>query len=62
MIIWYQLSLNTLRVGSYPTNPLGELAKSRLAAEEGWLSLGHNLGISANVFRLGGIYGPGRRL
>ncbi|XP_015884951.3 uncharacterized protein LOC107420494 isoform X1 [Ziziphus jujuba] len=43
-----------------PTNPSGELAKLRLAAEKGWFSLGHYLGISANVFRLGGIYGPGR--
>ncbi|KAH7524132.1 hypothetical protein FEM48_Zijuj06G0086600 [Ziziphus jujuba var. spinosa] len=43
-----------------PTNPSDELAKLRLAAEKGWLSLGHYLGISANVFRLGGIYGPGR--
>ncbi|OVA08730.1 NAD-dependent epimerase/dehydratase [Macleaya cordata] len=44
----------------YPANPTSESAKARLAAEEGWLSLGHDLGVSAQVFRLGGIYGPGR--
>lgn len=42
--------------------PSNESAKARLAAEEGWLNLGHDLGLSAQVFRLGGIYGPGRRL
>lgn len=45
---------------TYPPNPPSELAKLRLAAEEGWLSLGHDLGVAAHVFRLGGIYGPGR--
>ncbi|KAK4426312.1 hypothetical protein Salat_1399700 [Sesamum alatum] len=44
----------------YPVNPASELARARLAAEEEWLCLGHNLGIAAQVFRLGGIYGPGR--
>ncbi|KAL5845153.1 hypothetical protein ACOSQ4_011111 [Xanthoceras sorbifolium] len=44
----------------YPTSPTTELAKLRLAAEEGWLNLGQDLGVSAHVFRLGGIYGPGR--
>ncbi|XP_020534871.1 protein YeeZ isoform X2 [Jatropha curcas] len=44
----------------YPASPTSELAKSRLAAEEGWLNLGHSLGLSTQVFRLGGIYGPGR--
>lgn len=33
----------------------------RLKSEEGWLKLGEDLGVSAYVFRLGGIYGPGRR-
>lgn len=41
---------------------MNEMAKLRLAAEEGWLNLGHDLGLSTQVFRLGGIYGPGRRL
>ncbi|CAL9204174.1 uncharacterized protein LOC135631730 isoform X1 [Musa acuminata AAA Group] len=44
----------------YPPDPETESAKSRLAAEKGWLDLGHELGVTVNVFRLGGIYGPGR--
>uniref|UniRef100_A0A6N2KP73 NAD-dependent epimerase/dehydratase domain-containing protein n=1 Tax=Salix viminalis TaxID=40686 RepID=A0A6N2KP73_SALVM len=44
----------------YPTSPTSELAKLRLDAEEGWLNLGQGLGFSTQVFRLGGIYGPGR--
>ncbi|KAG8654625.1 protein YeeZ isoform X2 [Manihot esculenta] len=44
----------------YPADPASEVAKSRLAAEEGWLNLGSSLGFSTQVFRLGGIYGPGR--
>ncbi|MED6197885.1 hypothetical protein PIB30_061064 [Stylosanthes scabra] len=44
----------------YPTNPKSESAKLRLASEEGWLNLAHHLGFSVQVFRLGGIYGPGR--
>ncbi|KAL6565411.1 hypothetical protein OROGR_002362 [Orobanche gracilis] len=44
----------------YPVKPLSEHARARLAAEEDWLCLGRNLGIEAQVFRLGGIYGPGR--
>ncbi|XP_024030304.1 uncharacterized protein LOC21404752 isoform X1 [Morus notabilis] len=45
---------------SYPASPISELSKLRLAAEERWLNLGSNLGIAAHIFRLGGIYGPGR--
>ncbi|CAA7410265.1 unnamed protein product [Spirodela intermedia] len=44
----------------YQPNPATQTAKARLAAEQGWLDLGHDLGVSAYVFRLGGIYGPGR--
>ncbi|KAJ9186535.1 hypothetical protein P3X46_002097 [Hevea brasiliensis] len=44
----------------YPASPVSEVAKSRLAAEEGWLNLGSSLGLSMQVFRLGGIYGRGR--
>ncbi|XP_058725328.1 uncharacterized protein LOC131596626 isoform X2 [Vicia villosa] len=44
----------------YPTNPENELAKLRLTSEQGWSSLAHHLGISPLLFRLGGIYGPGR--
>ncbi|KAL6562804.1 hypothetical protein OROHE_005391 [Orobanche hederae] len=46
--------------GSYPAKPESEAARARLAAEEQWLCFGQNLGIAAHVFRLGGIYGPGR--
>ncbi|KAL1558919.1 protein YeeZ isoform X1 [Salvia divinorum] len=45
---------------NYPVKPESELARARLAAEEQWLCFGENLGIAAHVFRLGGIYGPGR--
>ncbi|XP_059460756.1 uncharacterized protein LOC132189928 [Corylus avellana] len=44
----------------YPTSPTRELANLRLVAEKKWLNLGDDLGLSAQVFRLGGIYGPGR--
>ncbi|XP_058088073.1 uncharacterized protein LOC131235017 isoform X2 [Magnolia sinica] len=44
----------------YPINAMREPAKARLAAEKGWLDLGHDLGVPVNIFRLGGIYGPGR--
>ncbi|XP_030950593.1 uncharacterized protein LOC115974389 [Quercus lobata] len=44
----------------YPTIPTSELANLRLVAEKRWLNLGDDLGLSAQVFRLGGIYGPGR--
>lgn len=47
---------------SHPPNPKTQAAKLRLAAEEGWLSLGRDLGVSTQILRLGGIYGPGRRL
>ncbi|MBA0659663.1 hypothetical protein Goklo_011774 [Gossypium klotzschianum] len=41
-------------------SPTNEMAKLRLVAEQGWLNLAHDVGIKAHVFRLGGIYGPGR--
>ncbi|KAI9118277.1 hypothetical protein K1719_010609 [Acacia pycnantha] len=44
----------------YQPNPTSELAKLRFASEEGWSNLAHYLGISPYIFRLGGIYGPGR--
>ena len=40
-----------------PTSPRGEW---RVAAERGWLAFGDERGIPAQVFRLAGIYGPGR--
>ncbi|RXH91158.1 hypothetical protein DVH24_020181 [Malus domestica] len=44
----------------YIPNPASESGRLRLAAEEGWFNFGQSLGISTQVFRLGGIYGPGR--
>lgn len=59
---WNPHKKHVSSLGSYPVKPESELATARLAAEEEWLRFGQNLGISAHVFRLGGIYGPGRRL
>jgi nucleoside-diphosphate-sugar epimerase len=39
--------------------PIGPRGRARLAAEEAWLGLGH-VGHKVHVFRLAGIYGPGR--
>ncbi len=35
-------------------------ARRRLAAEAGWLDLGRGAGVPTQIFRLAGIYGPGR--
>jgi len=43
-----------------PPRPGGERARRRLEAERGWLTLGAAAGIPAHLFRLAGIYGPGR--
>ena len=40
--------------------PLSERAKARVAAEDGWLALHRDHGVPVHVFRLAGIYGPGR--
>jgi len=40
-------------------HPVGPRGKARVAAEEGWLSLGR-VGQKVHLFRLAGIYGPGR--
>ncbi len=40
--------------------PTGERGRRRLAAERGWLALGEETGIAMHLFRLSGIYGPGR--
>ena len=40
--------------------PLSEQGRRRVEAEHGWLALGERLGLSAAVFRLPGLYGPGR--
>jgi nucleoside-diphosphate-sugar epimerase len=37
-----------------------ERGQWRIAAEEQWLAFGRDSGVSVQVFRLGGIYGPGR--
>jgi nucleoside-diphosphate-sugar epimerase len=37
-----------------------EPARRRVAAEHDWLEAGRNFNLSASVFRLPGIYGPGR--
>lgn len=43
-----------------PPHPGGERLRRRLDAEAAWLSLGRAAGIPVHVFRLAGIYGPGR--
>jgi nucleoside-diphosphate-sugar epimerase len=40
--------------------PKSERSQRRAAAETGWLALGRSSGKTALVFRLAGIYGPGR--
>lgn len=41
-------------------NPGSERAKRRVAAENAWLAFGGAHGKRVQIFRLGGIYGPGR--
>lgn len=43
-----------------PCRPSGERGRRRLDAETGWLDLHRRLGVPVHVFRLAGIYGPGR--
>ena len=40
--------------------PAGERQKRRMLAERGWLDLYRQRGLPLHVFRLSGIYGPGR--
>ncbi len=40
--------------------PLSEQGRRRVEAERGWLELGQRLGLTVAVFRLPGLYGPGR--
>ena len=40
--------------------PTGERGRRRVAAERAWLALGEARGRAVQVFRLAGIYGPGR--
>ncbi|XP_009774248.1 uncharacterized protein LOC107781961 [Nicotiana tabacum] len=44
----------------FPPRSITESAKARIAAEEGWLHLACDVGVTVQIFRLGGIYGPGR--
>ena len=43
-----------------PRAPLTDRARRRVAAEDGWLALQRDQGVPVHVFRLAGIYGPGR--
>ncbi len=43
-----------------PLAPSGERGQRRVAAEAAWLALGQRSGIPVQIFRLAGIYGPGR--
>jgi nucleoside-diphosphate-sugar epimerase len=43
-----------------PPLPAGERGRRRLAAEERWRALAQAHGLPLHVFRLAGIYGPGR--
>lgn len=40
--------------------PTGVRGRRRVAAEGGWLDLQKSAGVPAHIFRLAGIYGPGR--
>jgi nucleoside-diphosphate-sugar epimerase len=42
--------------------PTGERGRRRVAAERGWLALGEAAGLPVQLFRLAGIYGPGRNV
>ncbi len=43
-----------------PLNPSGERGRRRAAAESGWRALGKDSRLPVHIFRLAGIYGPGR--
>eukprot|EP00897_Mesotaenium_endlicherianum_P004119 jgi/Mesen1/3735/ME000204S02996 len=45
---------------STTANPSTPKARVRAAAEDAWLHLGSRIRVPTHVFRLGGIYGPGR--
>lgn len=40
--------------------PTGERGRRRVAAEANWVTLWRNCGLPLHIFRLAGIYGPGR--
>lgn len=43
-----------------PRTPVGERGRRRVAAEDAWLGLRRRFGTPVHLFRLAGIYGPGR--
>ncbi len=43
-----------------PLAPSGERGRRRVQAEEAWLELHRTAGLPVHIFRLAGIYGPGR--
>ena len=43
-----------------PATPKSDRSRDRLAVEEAWLALGAETGKAVQIFRLSGIYGPGR--
>lgn len=43
-----------------PVNPMSARSKARVAAEREWADLGARCGATVDIFRLAGIYGPGR--
>ena len=43
-----------------PPTPTGDRSQRRLDAENAWMAFGREHGIAVQVFRLPGIYGPGR--
>ncbi len=45
---------------STPATPKSARSRERLAVEEAWLAFGRETGKAVQVFRLSGIYGPGR--
>ncbi len=45
---------------SAPLKPTSERGKRRVLAEEAWIAFGQEHGVSVQIHRLAGIYGPGR--
>jgi len=43
-----------------PPAPSGDVGRRRLGAENSWLELQRTRGVPVHIFRLAGIYGPGR--
>ncbi len=43
-----------------PPRPNSQRTEARVAAERAWLDFGAEIGVPVHVFRLAGIYGPGR--